>query len=314
MANKAVSLFMDTKVEGKWTSVPAREKGLRSLKAGVYRLRWYEGGKARYENVGREADKALAALSRKRKELDARAAGIAIVVTSNSRTRLDDAKKKYLDGIKLLVGNDGYGRSERSHKAYSYRLGLFEKFINREQSKPKVEYIEQVEDERVLRPFVVWLREEKYSDRTVVNIVRSLHSFLKANGNTAAKWLATNLSYAEELPRVYSLEEEQKYFAACNEYESIWSGFFRWSGGREREVMHAQPRDITERSGVTHVHFYSKPELGFRLKSRKTAKLSATVSSHCIPVMRRSSSTTCEDENCTVSCSPTLRGIWRATL
>lgn len=59
--------------------------------------------------------------------------------------------------------------------------------------------------------------------------------------------------YIEEEPEIYEPEDLDKLFAACNEEERMWFGYFLITGEREQEVMFTYWRDINFAASTTRV-------------------------------------------------------------
>jgi integrase len=87
------------------------------------------------------------------------------------------------------------------------------------------------------------------------------------NKNMSGKKVLSQMSYAEKECCPYSDVELQKFFAACDERETLVYKFFLLSGCREKEAANTEVRDLLFADGVLWIR--PKRERAFRLKGKK---------------------------------------------
>jgi hypothetical protein len=190
MAHVRESLYQSIKVSGKWTLRRAPEQRLRQLTQGGYYIRFGN----RMEPAGRDPAVALAALMRKRAELNFVAVGGEVKADESEaegskRVNLVAAVKEYIADCRDRQGKSGYGLAPRTVQAYEYRLGFLTAF------RPDV-CLEEI-DPAFVRAFRRYLREHPgdLGDRTCYNAMQAVSSFLVRNNNLAAKPILREMSY-----------------------------------------------------------------------------------------------------------------------
>jgi integrase len=266
MANKAVSLYLSVRINGKWTFRKAPAQRLRKLSEGSYYLSWYEGPKKKMESVGAEPDVARAAVMRKQRELAYIASGGKVEhVDGSQRTLGKDAIEDFIADLNLRRGKDGYGVAQRTISAYKRRLSLLTEYC------PGV-YLDEVDSYFLRRGFLPFLRDHThdFGDRTVFNIMLTVNTFLRTHNISCCAEVVKGLDYAPKIIRVYSGDEMKRFFAACTPTEKLTFLLFLNSGAREQEMSYTEVRDLDFVRNVLHV--CGKPDRGFRLKGKKGKK------------------------------------------
>jgi hypothetical protein len=280
--NRRVSLYIYSKVGGSWKYRPAPER-LKDLPEGSnFVMMWYEGeaeGKARkrLKNVGRAANVAQVEITKKKAELLNR------IVTGKNTTEplqpktpepeptipavtyVKDVVQKFLEECADRIGQDGYGFSKNSLKAYSGRLSFLLQFGG---GTPAADV-----DEQFFKDYRKFLRGckkkngEPISDRYAHNIMATANGVMLDTKNMSGQKVLSQMSYAEEECCPYTKDELQKFFAACTPREELIYKFFFFSMGRDQEVANTEVRDLLFANGVLWIR--SKQDRGFRLKGKK---------------------------------------------
>jgi len=147
---------------------------------GPYFLRYsLADGTRPWEHVGDDLDEAIAARERKQAYFDALDANVPVIQDQYdaARTKNTDAVYQWFAELELFQGKDQQGKSEKTMRAYNYRLGFFLDFTAQE----NLRYLDQVDRKHLLR-YVKFLRDHKsdLDDRTVHNVFESLNTFLRA--------------------------------------------------------------------------------------------------------------------------------------
>jgi site-specific recombinase XerD len=106
------------------------------------------------------------------------------------------------------------GKSEKTLRAYNYRLGFFLDFT----AQQNLRYLDQIDRNQLLR-YVKFLREHAsdLDDRTVHNIFETLNTFLRTRDILIAGKILAELDYAEKPPKPYTKQELKDMFAAMND-------------------------------------------------------------------------------------------------
>jgi integrase len=264
MANKKVSLVRRVKIDGRWRflSPVVSPKGTVSpelaklgkqqalLSGGVWFIVWHDAGKKMRKSVGPSLTRALAEKWRQEKLLGARSVGIEVQVEDTARPKIADQIELFLEELRLR------DRQEETVQAYQLVLYPFRDMC------PK-KYVDQIERLDVLR-YAKKVRCEGRSPRTVFNRFTSLQTFLKANGikiMDKRDWPR----YVETEPEIYSADELQKLFRACDSEQHLLFQFLFKTGARMQEAMFACWSDLDLKHQTFRVT--AKPSLGFRPKS-----------------------------------------------
>jgi hypothetical protein len=198
---------------------------------GVYYLRFKQGKRPVFEQVGADLSVAQIQMLRRRNLLEARALGNVVeeAEAPGSRVSLDSAIELYLDDIAVR-------KSLRTANGYGYVLGQFR------QCCPK-EYLDELSRADMVA-FIVRQKEQGLSNRTISNRVGYISTFFRANGVPKLLENRELPRYTEKVVKAYSLEELSKLLAAASTEDRIAFKFFLGTGCREREVQFACWRDL----------------------------------------------------------------------
>jgi integrase/recombinase XerD len=144
---------------------------------------------------------------------------------------LDAAIDGYLSEIKA-------GRKKKTHQAYRVALKYFYESTG---NKP----MKSIARGDLIK-FSAFLRDDKeQAPRSCWNKFSNVMSFLKHHDITG-KGLKIKAhdwpKFVEEEPEIYEQEMLDKFFAACDEEESLLFEFFQQTGMREQEVIYATDR------------------------------------------------------------------------
>jgi site-specific recombinase XerD len=278
--NRRVSLYVYSKVGGSWKYRPAPNRPKNLPEGSSFVIMWYEGenanGKARKRllNVGRSADVAKVELQRRKAGLLTRIVDGKDAPEPEPDTldapdvpapTVQDAVKKYLEECEDRCGQDGYGFSTNSLKAYKNRLSFLVEFSG---DTPLAAV-----DEQFFKNYRKFLREckknngEPISDRHAHNVMATASGLMLDNKNMSGKKVLSQMSYAEKECCPYTQDELQKFFASCSVKEALVYKFFLHSGGREGEIANMEVRDLLFADGVLWIR--SKRDRSFRLKGKK---------------------------------------------
>ncbi len=178
---------------------------------------------------------------------------------------MKDVVQKYLEECADRIGQDGYGFSKNSLKAYTTRLSFLLQFGG---SIPVAAV-----DEQFFKDYRKYLRGcknkdgEPFGDRYAHYIMATANGVMLDNKNMSEKKVLSQMSYAEKECCPYTKDEIPKFFAVCTPLEALIYKFFLFSGGREGEVANTEVRDLLFGDGVLWIR--SKQERAFRLKGKK---------------------------------------------
>lgn len=147
--------------------------------AGPYFLRYsHADGTRPWELVGDDLDSAIDAQKRKQADFEALDANVPVIhdQDESGRTKITDAVFQWFAELQLFQGKDQQGKSEKTLRAYNYRLGFFLDFT----VQNNLRYVDQIDRTQLLR-YVKFLREHDsdLDDRTVHNIFETLNTFLR---------------------------------------------------------------------------------------------------------------------------------------
>jgi integrase len=237
---------------------------------GPYFLRYsLADGTRPWEHVGDDLDEAIAARERKQAYFEALDANVPVVQDQDEtgRTKITDAVYQWFAELQLFQGKDQQGKSEKTLRAYNYRLGFFLDFT----AQQNLRYLDQIDRKQLLR-YVKFLRdhESDLDDRTVHNIFETLNTFLRTRDMFIAGKILAELDYAEKPPKPYTKQELKDLFAAMDEEEKLLYGLFLNSGMRDAEMQNTEYADFNWEKGTLHVQ--PKPWRKFRLKGKSKKK------------------------------------------
>jgi site-specific recombinase XerD len=120
--------------------------------------------------------------------------------------------------LQLFQGKDQQGKSEKTLRAYSYRLGLFLDFT----AQQNLRFLDQIDRNQLLR-YLKFLRDHEgdLDDRTVHNVFETLNTFLRTRDIFIAGKILAELDYAEKPPKPYTKQELKDIFAVMDEEEKL---------------------------------------------------------------------------------------------
>jgi len=237
---------------------------------GPYFLRFsHADGTRPWEHVGDNLDEAIVARDRKQAYFEAVDANVPVVQYQDQtgRTKITDAVYQWFAELQLFQGKDQQGKSEKTLRAYNYRLGFFLDFT----AQNDLRYLDQVDRKQLLR-YVKFLRdhESDLDDRTVHNVFETLNTFLRTRDTFIAGKILAELDYAEKPPKPYTKQELKAIFAAMDEEERLLYGLFLNCGVRDAEMQNTEYADFNWEKCTLHVQ--PKPWRHFRLKGKKKKK------------------------------------------
>jgi integrase len=222
-----------------------------------------------WDQVGDDLDEAIAARERKQAYFEALDANVPVVQDQDDagRTKITDAVYQWFAELQLFQGKDQQGKSEKTLRAYNYRLGFFLDFT----AQQNLHYLDQIDRKQLLR-YVKFLREHgsDLDDRTVHNVFETLNTFLRTRDIFTAGKILAELDYAEKPPKPYTRQELRDMFAVMDEEEKLLYGLFLNSGVRDAEMQNTEYADFNWEKCTLHVQ--PKPWRHFRLKGKKKKK------------------------------------------
>jgi integrase len=266
VGNKKVTLVRYCKTEKGWRRLPvfcSRNGRVRPGYAlvngepahypvGHYELRFYEGSKPVYKNVGEDAAEALAAHQRYVHLLSAResASGAgAVLVEETGRTRLASALVKFV----------GQARARGSMEA-AEKYGLAGREFLEQTGNG---FADEVLSEDVYAYWLV-LRKRGCSERTISDRTRFLYPFLRFAGVDVSKFPKPP-RVEKKLPIVYGQDDLQTLFAQDlkPEHRLLFTLLLK-TGLRDQEAQHLEWIDLSRQDKTLLVR--SKPRFGFAVK------------------------------------------------
>lgn len=291
MANTQVTLIWRCKTEAGWRQFKAVmgtngkvRKGVvvvgeppqeKHYPEGRFQLRYYEGAKMVYKDVGTESSKALDEKWVRENLLAARttaaAAGVQIVEDPTRKT----LKKAY---AAFLQATEDRGSTEA---VVVYRTALDEFF-----QVVRKTYVDELTVEDMLK-YQRHLRERRddkgkqfYADRTIYNRWANTKAFFLYCGFDSKKMLREDgeagrlvaPKYEEQTPETYEPEEIEQIFKAIQSAprENAAASFYAACqimlkcGLREQEVCHLEWKNLNLKRGILHVE--GNPTYDFKVK------------------------------------------------
>jgi integrase len=222
------------------------------LPTGYYALRFYEGRKLRYVNVGENAAAALNAKIAKEKLLNAKTAakdaGVTLVETPG-RTYLRRAAKLYIQDRKDAGAMEAARQAENVTDEFIACCGKT--------------FVDEVTKDDVVA-YHRWLRKQGRTDRTVANKHQRLRSFFRFAGIDVAAIMPQKPKYEKELPTVYTAAEVSALLGAADDYMRLVIGLGMKCGLRELEMVYLEWPDIHWTDKVLRVQ--GKPHWKFKVK------------------------------------------------
>jgi integrase len=241
----------------------------------TYYLRFLRNGKRVWQAVGRDPDRALAAL--RNAEHDLQAIGLGrkpLNIASDWQctnpgpspspsagrpaalpgpgTMLPDAIAAYLAEVRRF----------RSPKTIAACEHILSRFGSRFPSR----LIRDVTRENLLDHMTA-LQGHGLGQRTVYNHITRIVTLLRAHNVTGLLGPSDMPTFDEKAPTAYDPDQLKALFTAANDDERTLFEFFLATGFREQEVMHCTWRNVDFKGKVVTV--MSKPEFGFRVKDKE---------------------------------------------
>jgi integrase len=238
--------------------------------AGPYFLRYsLPGGRRPWEPVGNDLDAAIDAQRQKQAYFEAIEAGVPVEAEREqlSRTKIRDGVFQWLAELQVLQGKDQQGKSEKTLRAYEYRLAFFLEFS----ANQNLRFLDEIDRAQLLR-YVKFLRDHQQNlgDRSVHNIFETLNTWLRARKIFVAGKILAELHYAEKPPRPYLKSELRGLFAAMNDEQQLLYALFLNSGIRDAEMQNTEYADFNWEKCTLHVQ--PKTWRNFRLKGKSKKK------------------------------------------
>jgi integrase len=222
-----------------------------------------------WEAAGDDLDEAIGARERKQAYFEALDANVPVVQEQDDvgRTKITDAVYQWFAELQLFQGKDQQVKSDKTLRAYNYRLGFFLDFTAQNNHR----YLDQIDRKQHLR-YVKFLRdhESDLDDRTVHNVFETLNTFLRTREIFTAGKILAELDYAEKPPKPYTKQELKAMFAAMDEEEKLLYGLFLNSGVRDAEMQNTEYADFNWEKCTLHVQ--PKAWRKFRLKGKSKKK------------------------------------------
>jgi integrase len=237
---------------------------------GPYFLRYsLAEGTRPWEPVGDDLDAAIDSQKRKHAYFEALDANVPVVrdQDESGRTKITDAVFQWFAELQLFQGKDQQGKSEKTLRAYNYRLGFFLDFA----AQLNLRYLDQVDRNQLLR-YLKFLREHDsdLDDRTVHNIFATLNTWLRSRDVVIAGKILAELDYVEKPPKPYTKQELKDMFVLMDDEEKVLYGLFLNSGLRDAEMQNTEYSDFNWEKCTLQVQ--PKPWRKFRLKGKSKKK------------------------------------------
>lgn len=240
----------------------------------TYYLRFLRNGKRVWQRVGRDPDRALAALRNTEHDLHGAALGRGIQNGSRSleppepeplpkseaslpillprETPLAEAIAAYMSEVRRF-------RSPKTIAACEHILTLFG-------SRYPKKSIQAITREDLLG-HMTELQKRGLGQRTIHNHLARIGTLLRPNKITGLLAHSDKPKYDEKAPSAYNCDQLNALFACATPEERILFEFFLGTGFREQEVMYCTWRNIDLKGKVISVR--SKPEMGFQVKDKE---------------------------------------------
>jgi integrase/recombinase XerD len=267
-----VGLYVRVTLDGKRKYCPPVYAANKKLKAGyalvnqeprpfsdaVYALRYKEGGKRKWQEVGSDPQQALTEKLRREHLFQGREIGQPVSYDlgviehpkAKNKTSLAQAAKDYL--------NDLARKSKpKTINAYSAALAFF---VAEVQPTIYVEDLKRADIER----YIDALYRSRVSPRTISNRLGYLRSFLLSLSLRDLMVVKDKPRYTKKAPNSYNREFLARLFAACDPEERAVFTFFVRTGCREQEVMYACWSDLDLVRGTLTIR--KKDDLSWTLK------------------------------------------------
>jgi integrase len=270
MANRKVILLRYCKTEKGWRRFPVAigrngrirpnyvlvDGEPREYAEGHYELRFYQGSKPVYRNVGDNAQDALLERDKEAQLLvarDAATAGGAVLVEEVGRIPLSRQATKFVQAAidrGSLVAAD------------SYRLAIAEFLKDSGRT-----YADQVTADDIAAHHLA-LKKRGAGARTVHNRHQFVKAFLVDCGVSIAALGRNAPKYDKTLPEIYEPSELKTFLNSLKDpYHLLIFSLLLKTGLREQEAMYLEWSDISFPAQTLTIH--SKLHLGFRIKDKE---------------------------------------------
>jgi integrase len=256
VAKKRVGIIKKVRISrGLWKFISLDRIGNRYVwdrRPGYFFLEWWEGNKRRRERAGITPSEAVEAQRRKQHELIGELlgrGGVPPTTDEASATRIGDAVRMFADHIRTHLAD-----KPETLRRYEQVLGHFERASA---SKKFIEAITRADiDEYKIKRSTEPSegRKRPVTPRTINFEVSTLRTFFyylinerglpMANPCAHFKPLKDEKKRAKRRPSVYSQEELNKLFAACNDFERAIFATLLLTGARKRELYFLTWRDV----------------------------------------------------------------------
>jgi integrase len=233
----------------------------RQYPEGHFELRFYEGRKTKYENVGTDATAAIAKRDQRESLGEARVSAAEAGVTLNETETRKTIKH---EGSRWVKAAKDRGATESADVG---RLAL-EEF---QRANPRLVYIDEINADALVT-FWNWLRKQGRSDRTIYNKHERLTGFLKFADVNYKRWHLRAPRYEKKLPVVFSPEQIELLLAACKKLKHKLLVNIPWKTGlRDQELQHLCWTDVSFSEKKLRVR--GKPEYNWRIKDSEQRDL-----------------------------------------
>ena len=173
--------------------------------------------------------------------------------------RVNEASKAYLDKVEAM-------RSNATATGYTYVLKEFRKVCQKE-------YLKDITKED-LENFIVAMKREGLSDRTISNRVAEVITFLRAHDITTVKLVH---KYMEKEAKAYRKDELDRLFAAASQDESDLFLFLLGTDCRDQEAQHACWSDVDFEDHIFTVREHPEYDWEPKDKQRREIELADNV-------------------------------------
>ncbi len=221
---------------------------------GHFEVRFYEGRKTKYKNVGTDTTEAVNECDRLQHLGEARASATSAGVTVNEPTTRKTIKA---EAAKFVQSAEDRGAIE----ACAVNKSAMAAF---QQANPKLVYVDEITSESATT-FWRYLKKKQMSDRSIYNAHMRLTGFLKFARVDYKAWGLRAPRYEKKLPNMYSQSEIERMLAACKrDYNRVLISILVKTGLRDQELMHLCWTDIDLAERILKVT--GKPEYEWNIK------------------------------------------------
>jgi integrase/recombinase XerD len=217
---------------------------------GAYYIEWHENGSRHRRSVGKNAIEARAEQQRQIQLLRNKALGIEVVAQERQLggTTIADSCSAFLEEVHQQ-------RRRKTYQQYNVALRYFQECCG------GGKLLSEVGRSDLLTLLAFMRNEKKLSNRTTETKLQVVVQWLTANGITNLIKRSDWPRYVETEPDAYSMEELERFLAACNPLERTVFEFFWMTGFREGEVQYVTRADLDLREQVVRVT--EKPQWDF---------------------------------------------------